>query len=65
MGPTALFPLQRKLCYGFLSSLKIHCPRPGLNPQTWGPVASTLPLDHRGQSREKTDIYFLQAGLDS
>jgi hypothetical protein len=42
MGPTALLPLRRKLCYRFLSPLKIHRPRPGLNPQTLGPVASTL-----------------------
>jgi hypothetical protein len=42
MGPTALLPLRRKLCYGFLSPLKIHRPRPGFNPQTLGPVASTL-----------------------
>jgi hypothetical protein len=42
MGPTALLLLRRKLCYGFLSPLKIHWPRPGLNPRTLGPVASTL-----------------------
>jgi hypothetical protein len=29
-------------CYGFLSPIKIHRPRPGLNPRTLGPVASTL-----------------------
>jgi hypothetical protein len=34
MGPTALLALRRKLCYGFLSPLKIHRPRPGLNPRT-------------------------------
>jgi hypothetical protein len=39
---TALLPLRRKLCYGFLSPLNIHRPRPGLNPRTLGPVASTL-----------------------
>jgi hypothetical protein len=49
MGLTALFPLRRKSWYGFLSPLKIHRSRPGLNPRTLGPVASTLPLDHRGQ----------------
>jgi hypothetical protein len=37
------------LCYEVLSPLKIHRPQPGLNPQTLGPVASTLPLDHRGR----------------
>jgi hypothetical protein len=49
MGPMALLPLRRKLCYGFLSPLKIHHPLPGLNPRTLGPVPSTLPLDHRGR----------------
>jgi hypothetical protein len=34
MGLTALLPLRRKLCYGFLSPLKIYRPRPGLNPRT-------------------------------
>jgi hypothetical protein len=29
--------------------LKIHRPRPDLNPRTLGPVASTLPPDHRGR----------------
>jgi hypothetical protein len=42
MGPTALFLLQRKSCYGFLSPLKIHRPRPGINPRTLGPMASTI-----------------------
>jgi hypothetical protein len=32
----------------FLSPLKIHRPQPGFNPRTLGPVASTLPLGHRG-----------------
>ena len=34
MGPTALLPLRRKACWGFF--------RPGLNPRTWVPKASTL-----------------------
>jgi hypothetical protein len=42
MGPTALLPLRRKWCSGFLSPLKIHRPRSGSNPRTLGPVASTL-----------------------
>jgi hypothetical protein len=29
------------------SPLKIRRLRPGLNPRTWVPKASTLPLDHR------------------
>jgi hypothetical protein len=40
MGPTALFPLRR--CAKDFITLKIHRPRPGLNPRTLGPVASTL-----------------------
>jgi hypothetical protein len=43
MGPTALLPLRMKSCYGIRRS------RPGLNPRTLGPVACTLPLDHRGR----------------
>jgi hypothetical protein len=42
MGPTALLPLRRKWCSGILSPIKIHRPRSGSNPQTLGPVASTL-----------------------
>jgi hypothetical protein len=41
VGPTALLPLRRKACCGFIT-LKIHRPWPGLNPRTLGPVASTL-----------------------
>jgi hypothetical protein len=33
----------------FFSPLKIRRFRPGLNPQTWVPKASTLPLDHRSR----------------
>jgi hypothetical protein len=42
MGPMALLPLRRKWCSGFLSPLKIHRPRSGLNQRNLGPVASTL-----------------------
>jgi hypothetical protein len=42
MGPTALLPLRREWCSGFLSPLKIHRPRSGSNPRTLGPVPSTL-----------------------
>jgi hypothetical protein len=31
------------------SPLKIRWLRPGLNPRTWVPMASTLPLDHRSR----------------
>ena len=37
------------------SSLKIQRLRSGLNPRTWVPKASTLPLDHR--SRYRSIIY--------
>jgi hypothetical protein len=40
MGPTALLPLRRKWCSGFLSPF--IAPRSGSNPRTLGPVASTL-----------------------
>ena len=33
----------------FYLSLKIRRLRPGLNPRTWVPKASTLPLDHRSR----------------
>ena len=36
------------------SPLKIRRLRPGLNPRTWAPKASTLPLDHRSRNL----IYF-------
>jgi hypothetical protein len=45
MGPTALLPLRRKSCYVFLSPLKIHRSRLGLNPRTLGKHSSTrLPM---------------------
>ena len=53
MGPTALLPLRRKACWGFFSPLKIRRFRPGSNPRTWVPKASTLPLDHRSQSLDR------------
>ena len=34
---------------GFFSPWKIQRLRPGLNPRTWVPKASTLPLDHRSR----------------
>ena len=36
------------------SPLKIQRLRPGLNPRTWVPKPSTLPLDHRSRSCECT-----------
>jgi hypothetical protein len=42
MGPTALLPLRRKACLRIFPLLKIRRLRPGLNPRTWVPEASTL-----------------------
>jgi hypothetical protein len=56
MGQTALLSLRRKSCYGFLSPLKTDCPRTGLNPRTVGPMASTLPLDHRERHNNTYNI---------
>jgi hypothetical protein len=36
------FPSERRVCYGFLSPLKIHRLGRVLNPQPLGPAASTL-----------------------
>jgi hypothetical protein len=41
MGPITLLPLRRKEFQIFIA-FKIHCPRPGLNLRTLGPMASTL-----------------------
>ena len=50
MGPKALLPLRRKACAEDFFALKILRLRPGVNPRTWVPNASTLPLDHRSRS---------------
>ena len=49
MGQTALLPFRRKAYWEFFSPWKIRRFRPGLNPRTWVPKASTLPLDHRSR----------------
>jgi hypothetical protein len=49
MGPTALLPLRRKACWGFFRPENSWQLRPGLNPRTWVPKGSTLPLDHRSR----------------
>jgi hypothetical protein len=41
-GADGFMSSPKKSCYGFSSSLKIHCPLPGLNPQTLNPMASTI-----------------------
>jgi hypothetical protein len=42
MGPTALLPFRRKAWLRIFPLLKIRRLRPGLNPRTWVPEASTL-----------------------
>jgi hypothetical protein len=42
MVPTALLPFRRKACLRIFPLLKIRRLRPGLNPRTWVPDASTL-----------------------
>ena len=46
MVQTALFPSEGRRAEDFFA-LKIRRLRPGLNPRSWVPKASTLPLDHR------------------
>jgi hypothetical protein len=41
MRPTSLLLLRRKAYWGFLFALKIRRLRPGANPRTWVPKAST------------------------
>ena len=48
MGQTALLPFRRDACWGFFCPWRL---RTGLNPRTWVPKASTLPLDHRSRIR--------------
>jgi hypothetical protein len=40
------------------SPLKIRRLRPGLNPRTWVPKASTLPLDHRSRWKDYVNEKF-------
>jgi hypothetical protein len=43
------FPSEGRRAEDFFSPLKIRRLRPGLNPRTWVPKASTLPLDLRSR----------------
>jgi hypothetical protein len=54
MGPTALLPLWRKACWGFLCPEKSWRLQPGLNLRTWVLKGSTLPLDHRSRCNVST-----------
>jgi len=42
-------PSEGKRAEDFFFALKIRRLRPGANPRTWVPKASTLPLDHRSR----------------
>ena len=44
------FPSEGRSAEDFFA-LKIRRLRPGANPRTWVPKASTLPLDHRNRYR--------------
>jgi hypothetical protein len=63
MGPTALLPLRRKAYLGFFAP-KIRRLRPGVNPRTWVPKASTLPLDHRSRLYKFYYLTFFFSFLD-
>ena len=43
------FPSEGRSAEDFFSPWKIRRLRPGSNPRTWVPKASTLPLDHRSR----------------
>ena len=55
MGPTALLPFQRKVCWGFFRPEISWRLRPCLNPRTWVLKGSTLPLDHQNRSPASSD----------
>jgi hypothetical protein len=44
--------------------LKIQRLRPGLNPRTWIPKASTLPLDHRSRWFEACRLFNVAPGVN-
>jgi hypothetical protein len=44
MGLSGLLPLRRRACCGLLWPLTIHRSRPGLNPRTLSPMASTITI---------------------
>ena len=59
MGPTALLPFRRKVCWGFFHPEKSWRLRLGLNPRTWVLKRSTLPLDHWSRFHLLYLLYFL------
>ena len=48
-GPDGFTSRPKEGVLRIFSPLKIRRLRPGLNPRTWVPKASTLPLDHRSR----------------
>jgi len=60
MGPTALLPLRRKVCCGFLSPLKIHRLGWVWTREPWVQWQASHPLYHRGQlNTTHTQLYRL------
>jgi len=53
MGPMLYFPSEGRRAEDFFA-LKIRRVRPGANPRTWVPKASTLLLDHRSRKVNTT-----------
>jgi hypothetical protein len=49
-GLMAFISLLKEGVLRIFFALKIRRLRPGVNPRTWVPKASTLPLDHRSRS---------------
>lgn len=47
MGPSGFTSLPEEFVLQISLLLKVFGPRPGWNPQTLGPVVSTLPLYHQ------------------
>jgi hypothetical protein len=54
MRSTALLPVRRKSCYRFLSPVKIYRSRPGFNPRTLGPMASTITITSSRRAKNRT-----------
>ena len=55
-GTNGFTSLPKEGVLRIFSPWKIRRLRPGLNPPTWVPKASTLPLDHRSRRRKVTKI---------
>ena len=69
-GTNGFTSLPKEGLLRIFSPWKIRRVRPGLNPRTWVPKASTLPLDHRSRhsknnrasyGKKKCPVVFLQS----